>query len=104
MLRGILIGLIRFYQVAMSPWMPPSCRYTPSCSAYALEAVQVHGGGRGGWMALRRILRCHPWGGQGYDPVPPAGRAVVESGGRDGVELEKSATSGPLGRPTSSDQ
>jgi putative membrane protein insertion efficiency factor len=50
--------------------LPPSCRYQPSCSAYAITAINRYGAGRGGWMALKRILRCHPWGGQGYDPVP----------------------------------
>lgn len=71
MLRTILIGLIRFYQVAISPWTPAACRYDPTCSQYALEAIRGHGGLRGGWLALRRIGRCHPWGGRGYDPVPP---------------------------------
>lgn len=65
------MGLVRFYQVGISPWTPPSCRYTPTCSSYALEALERHGALRGGWMAMRRILRCHPWGGSGYDPVPP---------------------------------
>ena len=70
MLRRILIGVIRFYQVAISPLTPSSCRYTPTCSSYAREALEVHGAARGSWMAARRILRCHPWGGSGYDPVP----------------------------------
>lgn len=72
MLTGILKGLIRFYQVAVSPWTPPSCRFTPTCSEYALQALEKHGAGKGGWLAARRIARCHPWGGKGYDPVPPA--------------------------------
>jgi len=50
--------------------LPPSCRYQPSCSAYAITAIERYGAARGGWMALKRICRCHPWGGQGYDPVP----------------------------------
>lgn len=70
MLGRILIGIIRFYQVVISPLTPPACRYTPTCSAYAREAIEVHGAARGSWLALRRVLRCHPWGGQGYDPVP----------------------------------
>ncbi len=70
MARRILIGLIRFYQLAISPWTPPSCRYTPTCSRYGLEAVERHGALKGGWLAVRRILRCHPWGGYGFDPVP----------------------------------
>lgn len=68
--RRILIGLIRFYQAAVSPLLPSTCRYTPSCSRYALEAVRRHGALRGGWLAARRLLRCHPLGGRGWDPVP----------------------------------
>jgi putative membrane protein insertion efficiency factor len=67
----LLIGLIRFYQVVISPWTPPQCRYQPTCSCYAKEAIEVHGALRGSWLGLRRLLRCHPWGGWGYDPVPP---------------------------------
>jgi putative membrane protein insertion efficiency factor len=63
------IGLIRLYQVAASPF-PSPCRYTPSCSTYATAAVDRHGVVHGGWLALRRIARCHPFGGSGYDPVP----------------------------------
>jgi putative membrane protein insertion efficiency factor len=70
-LTNVLIGLVRFYRAAISPWTPPSCRYTPTCSAYALEALERHGPVRGTWLALRRIGRCHPWGGRGFDPVPP---------------------------------
>lgn len=66
----ILIGLIHFYQGAISPLTPPSCRYTPTCSQYALEAIKKYGALKGGWLALKRILRCHPWGGSGFDPVP----------------------------------
>ena len=64
------IVLIRFYQVCISPLTPPTCRFTPTCSAYALEALRKHGLFKGSWLAIRRILRCHPWGGSGYDPVP----------------------------------
>ena len=67
--RVILVGL-RFYRKAISPFTPPACRYTPTCSAYAEEAVAKHGAARGGWLALRRVLRCHPWSRSGYDPVP----------------------------------
>lgn len=70
-MRRVLMGLIRFYRRGVSPLTPPSCRYSPTCSAYALEAVDRHGALRGSWLALRRILRCHPWGGDGHDPVPP---------------------------------
>ncbi|MGB1655837.1 MAG: membrane protein insertion efficiency factor YidD [Longimicrobiales bacterium] len=70
MFRRALIGVVRFYQVAISPWTPPSCRFVPTCSAYAIEAIERHGTLRGGALALRRISRCHPWGGKGFDPVP----------------------------------
>ena len=70
MLRRLLLLLIRFYQLVISPLTPPSCRYTPTCSAYAAEAIGRHGARRGGWLALRRLARCHPWGGHGHDPVP----------------------------------
>lgn len=72
MLNALLRGLIRAYQLLLSPLLPPSCRYEPSCSHYAAEAIAEHGSLRGSWLALRRLLRCHPWGGSGYDPVPPA--------------------------------
>ncbi|OUJ73121.1 membrane protein insertion efficiency factor YidD [Hymenobacter crusticola] len=68
--RQLLLGLIWVYQHLISPLTPASCRYQPTCSAYAAQAVQKHGPWRGGWLALRRIGRCHPWGGHGYDPVP----------------------------------
>ena len=61
---------ILFYRTCISPLTPPSCRFTPTCSAYALEALRRHGPVRGLWLAIRRIMRCHPWGGRGYDPVP----------------------------------
>lgn len=63
---------IRAYRLVASPWVGHGCRFLPSCSAYALEALETHGAWRGGWLALRRIARCHPWGGEGHDPVPPA--------------------------------
>jgi len=67
-----LIGLVRLYRVAISPWLGRNCRYEPTCSEYAIEALRTHGAVRGGWLAAKRIGRCHPWGGSGYDPVPPA--------------------------------
>jgi putative membrane protein insertion efficiency factor len=75
-----LIGLIRVYQWTLSPVLPMSCRYLPSCSEYACEAVASHGAVRGGWLAARRIARCHPWGGGGYDPVPEARPAPAGQG------------------------
>lgn len=67
---NILILPVRFYQLAVSPMLPPSCRYVPTCSQYTIEALRKHGPVKGLWLAVRRILRCHPWGGSGYDPVP----------------------------------
>ena len=69
-LSGIMIILVRFYQRAISPLFPSSCRYTPTCSHYTVEALQKHGPFKGGYLGIRRILKCHPWGGEGYDPVP----------------------------------
>ena len=80
MLRATLIGLIRLYQRTLSPLMPPVCRFTPTCSAYALEAVERYGAIRGGWLAAKRLARCRPWGGAGYDPVPPIVPPTVLAG------------------------
>ncbi len=71
MMRTVFIGLIRLYQVLISPWLGMHCRYEPTCSAYAIEALRVHGVLRGGLLALARIGRCHPFHAGGYDPVPP---------------------------------
>ncbi len=68
--RLLCVGMIRFYQYLVAPLLPRVCRYGPSCSEYAREAIERHGVVAGGWLAARRILRCHPWGGSGYDPVP----------------------------------
>lgn len=70
-MRRLIVWTIRAYQVGISPLLPSACRFTPSCSQYALEAVSRHGPLRGGWLAAKRLLRCHPFGGVGYDPVPP---------------------------------
>ncbi len=71
LLSLLLRALIRVYQLLVSPILPPnSCRFLPSCSAYGMEAVEKHGALLGSWLIVRRILRCHPWGGSGYDPVP----------------------------------
>jgi uncharacterized protein len=69
MLKSVFIGLVRFYQVALSPYLPNSCRYSPTCSQYMIEAIQKYGIFKGGFMGLKRIGRCHPWGGHGHDPV-----------------------------------
>lgn len=66
-----MIQSIRFYQRVISPAVPPACRYHPTCTYYAIEAIEVHGPIVGLWMAIKRICRCHPWGGHGFDPVPP---------------------------------
>lgn len=70
LLSKLLLGLVRFYQLSISPLFSPVCRYTPTCSAYALQAIQKHGPFKGTFLAVKRILRCNPWGGSGYDPVP----------------------------------
>lgn len=66
----LMLALIWFYRTAISPLKPPTCRFTPTCSQYAAEAIKKHGPLKGGWLALKRILRCHPFGGSGFDPVP----------------------------------
>ena len=70
MLRRFLIGGVRFYRRAISPLTPPSCRFKPTCSAYAIEALERHGAGRGSWLTLSRLLRCQPFCKGGSDPVP----------------------------------
>jgi len=69
-MNALLRALIRGYQLFVSPWLGPRCRFHPSCSHYALEAVRVHGSLHGSYLAVRRLLRCHPWHRGGYDPVP----------------------------------
>lgn len=69
-MKKLLLVLIRFYKGAISPWLPRACRFTPTCSQYAAEAIERYGALRGGWMALKRILRCNPFCKGGYDPVP----------------------------------
>lgn len=69
-MKAVLLLLIRGYRLILSPWIGRQCRFTPSCSAYAMEAIERYGAGRGGWLAARRIGRCHPFSPGGYDPVP----------------------------------
>lgn len=70
LLSYFFLLLIKSYKIFLSPILPPSCRYAPTCSEYATQAIQKHGPFKGGWLAFKRILSCHPWGGHGYDPVP----------------------------------
>jgi len=70
LLAYIPILLIKLYQIFLSPYLPNSCRFTPTCSVYSVEALKKHGFFKGLWLSVRRISRCHPWGGHGYDPVP----------------------------------
>jgi putative membrane protein insertion efficiency factor len=75
MLARLLAGIVRGYRYLISPLLPPACRFSPSCSRYAIEALELHGAVRGSYLALRRLLRCHPFHAGGHDPVPlPAGR------------------------------
>ena len=69
-MRRLLIGAVRLYQIGFAPLLPPSCRFTPSCSVYAIEALERYGAVRGSWLAIRRVARCHPFHAGGYDPVP----------------------------------
>jgi len=75
----ILRGLVQVYRWALSPLLGSNCRYQPTCSAYAVEAIEAHGALRGGWIALKRVARCHPWGASGYDPVPQSSQTLRNS-------------------------
>ena len=70
-LKKIFIFPVRLYQLVISPILPQTCRHTPTCSQYTIEAIETHGAIKGTWLGLRRLSRCHPWGTHGYDPVPP---------------------------------
>ena len=69
-MKFLLLALVKFYRMFISPMLPPSCRYVPTCSEYALIAIEKYGAWKGGWLAVKRICRCHPWHEGGYDPVP----------------------------------
>ena len=71
MMQALLMALVRGYRLLLSPWLGSSCRFEPTCSQYSLQALQQHGAAAGSYLTLHRIARCHPWGGEGYDPVPP---------------------------------
>lgn len=83
-MQKILIAIIRGYRWLLSPWLGQHCRFHPSCSHYALEAIEQHGSGCGSWLALRRLLRCHPWHAGGFDPVPPANHTRCDHAHRHG--------------------
>ncbi len=72
MMRQLLIGIVKGYRLLLSPWLGNACRFEPTCSAYAVEALEVHGAGRGSYLTLRRLARCQPWCQGGHDPVPRA--------------------------------
>lgn len=72
-MKTLLVWILRGYQLLLSPMLGPRCRFYPSCSNYAIEALRVHGAARGAWLAARRVGRCHPWNAGGLDPVPPKG-------------------------------
>lgn len=77
MLKRVLIGILHLYRLCLSPLLGQTCRFYPSCSSYALEAIQMHGAIGGGWLVLKRLLRCHPWHPGGYDPVPGSPAAIA---------------------------
>lgn len=87
----VLMGLVRGYQLVVSPWTAPSCRYYPSCSQYAVIAIGRHGALRGGWLAARRLGRCHPWTAGGVDDVPPVRDEQISAHGRGPGSARSSA-------------
>lgn len=94
----LLILPIRFYQGSISPMLPSSCRYVPTCSQYAIEAIQTHGAAKGLLLAAKRIARCHPWGGWGYDPVPPLKQGESKERARREQHDTKAAANKDKGR------
>jgi putative membrane protein insertion efficiency factor len=93
-----LLGTVRFYQRAISPAFPPRCRFVPSCSAYAAEAIEVHGAGRGSWLAVRRLAKCAPWHPGGVDLVPPRAGTSRQTGTAE--PIHSSCTAAPHAFPT----
>jgi len=82
-LKKFFIGLLRFYKQAISPYLPGACRYQPTCSEYMMEAIEMYGVIKGIYLGICRILRCHPWGGSGYDPVPKPDESAPKNKGFD---------------------
>jgi putative membrane protein insertion efficiency factor len=109
-MKYLLIGLLKLYRLVVSPLYGNVCRYYPSCSAYALRAVEVHGALKGSWLAGRRLLRCHPWSPGGYDPVPGTpefeeeARLQAAAGRRDGAGADQHDHDRRVSRPSVSDQ
>lgn len=89
LLTKLATAMIRFYQRVLSVWTPPSCRYTPTCSEYMVQAIEGHGVVRGGWLGTRRLARCHPWGGSGFDPVPAKKHHAPDADAVQGAESGK---------------
>ena len=104
-LRMLALGLIWFYRTCITPWTPQTCRYYPTCSAYAEQAIRSHGPIRGGWLAVRRVGRCHPWAPGGVDHVPPprgvqtGAEGSTRAGSADSTSASTSAS--PAGPSTS---
>lgn len=97
----LLTAPIRFYQRFVSPALPPSCRYVPTCSSYAVQALQDHGALRGTWLSIRRLGRCHPWHEGGLDPVPPVRER--RSGAGSSSSVDSAAEPCPIGRDNMAD-
>ena len=79
MIRRLLVGLVKGYRLLLSPWLGASCRFEPTCSVYAIGALETHGAARGSYLTLKRLARCQPWCEGGHDPVPPASGALFTS-------------------------
>jgi uncharacterized protein len=77
-MKKIFILPVKLYQWILSPWLGTHCRHTPTCSQYMIESIEIHGPSKGMWLGFKRLCRCHPWGTQGYDPVPPAAKRTGE--------------------------
>ena len=99
--RDLLIGAVRGYRLLLSPWLGSSCRFEPTCSLYALEALERHGAARGGWLTLQRLARCHPFCDGGHDPVPPVdAQAMLRAEPVANGASEPSSPSAPLPEPS----